>query len=62
MSVFVVLIGIEVSLWSAYYAVSRESVAVIDRFGMSIKEVPPGPHFKPPAGFDKATNSRKNDK
>jgi len=49
---FVLLI---VSLWSAYYTVPSDSVAVVQRFGMYLKEVPPGLHFKLPLNIDKAT-------
>ncbi|MFT5085424.1 MAG: membrane protease subunit HflK [Lentisphaeria bacterium] len=47
------LIGL--SLWSAYYTVPSDSVAVVQRFGMYLKEVPPGLHFKLPLGIDTAT-------
>ena len=41
--------------WSAYYTVPSDSVAVIQRFGKYLKEVPPGLHFKFPFGIDKAS-------
>lgn len=44
-----------VSIWSAYYTVPSDSVAVVQRFGMYLKEVPPGLHFKLPLNIDKAT-------
>jgi len=49
------LILIVLSLWSAYYTVPSDSVAVVQRFGMYLKEVPPGLHFKLPLGVDKTT-------
>jgi membrane protease subunit HflK len=41
--------------WSAYYTVPSDSVAVVQRFGKYLKEVPPGLHFKIPLGIDAAT-------
>jgi membrane protease subunit HflK len=41
--------------WTAYYTVPSDSVAVIQRFGEYIKNVPPGLHFKLPLGIDEAT-------
>lgn len=41
--------------WSSYYTVPSDSVAVIQRFGKYLKEVPPGLHFKFPMGIDVAT-------
>ena len=41
--------------WSAYYTVPSDSVAVIQRFGKYLKEVPPGLHFKLPFGVDVAS-------
>ncbi|MEO3431360.1 FtsH protease activity modulator HflK [Pelagibius sp. CAU 1746] len=41
--------------WSAYYTVPSDSVAVVQRFGKYLKEVPPGLHFKFPLGIDVAT-------
>ena len=38
--------------WSAYYTVPSDSVAVVQRFGKYLKEVPPGLHFKLPLGID----------
>ena len=43
------------SVWSAYYTVPSDSVAVVQRFGKHLNEVPPGLHFKLPLGIDKAT-------
>ena len=51
--ILVLLLGI--SLWTAYYAVPSDSVAVVQRFGKYLKDVPPGLHFKLPFGMDKAT-------
>ena len=47
------LLGI--GAWSAYYTVPSDSVAVVQRFGRYLKEVPPGLHFKFPLGIDAAT-------
>ena len=44
-----------VGAWSAYYMVPSDSVAVVQRFGKYLKEVPPGLHFKLPLGIDRAT-------
>jgi len=52
---FAILLLIGLSLWSAYYTVPSDSVAVVQRFGMYLKEVPPGLHFKLPLSIDKAT-------
>ncbi len=41
--------------WTAYYTVPSDSVAVIQRFGKYLKDVPPGLHFKLPLGIDGAT-------
>ena len=42
-------------LWSTFYTVPSDSVAVIQRFGKYVKEVPAGLHFKFPLGVDRAT-------
>lgn len=44
-----------VGAWTAYYTVPSDSVAVVQRFGKYLKEVPPGLHFKIPLGVDVAT-------
>jgi len=41
--------------WTAYYTVPSDSVAVVQRFGKYLKDVPPGLHFKLPLGIDTAT-------
>ena len=38
---FVVIILLGLAAWSAYYTVPSDSVAVIQRFGKYLKEVPP---------------------
>ena len=48
-----VLVGL--GLWTAYYTVPSDSVAVVQRFGKYLKDVPPGLHFKLPLGVDTAT-------
>lgn len=52
---FAILLLAALSVWSAYYTVPSDSVAVVQRFGMYLKEVPPGLHFKLPLGIDNAT-------
>lgn len=41
--------------WTSYYTVPSDSVAVVQRFGKYLDEVPPGLHFKLPLGVDVAT-------
>ena len=41
--------------WSTYYTVPSDSVAIVQRFGKYLKEVPPGLHFKLPFGIDATT-------
>ncbi len=41
--------------WTSYYTVPSDSVAVVQRFGEYLKEVPPGLHFKLPLGIDEAS-------
>ena len=41
--------------WSSFYTVPSDSVAVIQRFGKYLKEVPPGLHLKLPFAIDIAT-------
>jgi len=41
--------------WTAYYTVPSDSVAVVQRFGKYLRDVPPGLHFKLPLGIDAAT-------
>ncbi|MEZ5492903.1 MAG: FtsH protease activity modulator HflK [Gammaproteobacteria bacterium] len=50
-----ILIAVALAAWSAYYTVPSDSVGVVQRFGMYLKEVPPGLHFKLPFGVDNAT-------
>jgi membrane protease subunit HflK len=50
-----VLALIGVGAWTAYYTVPSDSVAVVQRFGKYLTEVPPGLHFKLPLGIDVAT-------
>ena len=42
-------------VWTAYYAVPSDSVAVVQRFGRYLKIVPSGLHMKLPMGIDSAT-------
>jgi membrane protease subunit HflK len=43
------------SLWTSYYTVPSDSVAVLQRFGRYSQQVPPGLHFRLPFGMDRAT-------
>ena len=52
---FVIFILLALAAWSAYYTVPSDSVAVIQRFGKYLKDVPPGLHFKLPFGADVAS-------
>lgn len=49
----IALLGL--AAWSAYYTVPSDSLAVVQRFGKYIKNVPSGLHFKLPLGIDVAT-------
>ena len=42
-------------VWSSYYTVPSDSVAVVQRFGKYVTDVPPGLHFKLPLGIDTTT-------
>ncbi len=55
--IFSILIALVIvlGLWTSYYTVPSDSVAVVQRFGKYLKEVPPGLHFKLPLGIDVAT-------
>lgn len=55
MIVFVLLALVGLGAWTAYYTVPSDSVAVVQRFGKYLREVPPGLHFKLPLGIDAAT-------
>ncbi|MBZ0272321.1 FtsH protease activity modulator HflK [bacterium] len=52
--VLLVLVGL-FALVTAFYTVPSDSVAVVQRFGKYLKDVPPGLHFKIPLGIDAAT-------
>jgi modulator of FtsH protease HflK len=53
--VLVILALAALVAWTTYYTVPSDSVAVVQRFGKYLKEVPPGLHFKLPLGIDVAT-------
>lgn len=53
--VLALLAVVALGAWTAYYTVPSDSVAVIQRFGKYLKDVPPGLHFKLPLGVDVAT-------
>ena len=55
MIIIIILAVIGLGAWTAYYTVPSDSVAVVQRFGQYLKEVPPGLHFKLPLGIDRAT-------
>jgi membrane protease subunit HflK len=50
---FLVLAGL--AAWTVFYTVPSDSVAVVQRFGRYLKDVPPGLQFKLPLGIDVAT-------
>lgn len=50
---FLFLLGF--GTWTAIYTIPSDSVAVVQRFGKYLNEVPPGLHFKIPLGIDRAT-------
>ncbi|WP_448566285.1 FtsH protease activity modulator HflK [Thalassotalea ganghwensis] len=43
------------SFWSSFYTVPSDSVAVVQRFGKYVHDIPPGLHLKFPLGIDVAT-------
>ena len=53
--VLIILVLASLGVWTAYYTVPSDSVAVVQRFGKYLKEVLPGLHFKLPLGIDAAT-------
>ena len=53
--VLAILALVGVGAWTTYFTVPSDSVAVVQRFGNYLKEVPPGLHFKLPLGIDVAT-------
>jgi membrane protease subunit HflK len=53
--VLAVLAVVGLGAWTAYFTVPSDSVAVVQRFGKYLQDVPPGLHFKLPLGIDVAT-------
>lgn len=53
-SLFIILFLTVAIIWSSIYTVPSDSVAVVQRFGKYVKDVPPGLHFKFPLGIDSA--------
>lgn len=53
--ILVILALVAVGTMTAYYTVPSDSVAVVQRFGKYLADVPPGLHFKMPLGIDTAT-------
>jgi membrane protease subunit HflK len=58
--VLAVLALVALGAWTAYYTVPSDSVAVVQRFGKYLKDVPPGLHFKLPLGIDTAQSFPSN--
>jgi membrane protease subunit HflK len=55
-SIVLVILALAVLVaWTTYYTVPSDSVAVVQRFGKYLTDVPPGLHFKLPLGIDVAT-------
>jgi membrane protease subunit HflK len=50
-----ILAVVGLSAWTSVYTVPSDSVAVVQRFGRYLKEVPPGLQFKLPFGVDVVT-------
>jgi len=50
----ILIIFISFTAWNSIYTIPSDSVAVIQRFGKYLKEVPSGLHFKIPLGIDTA--------
>ena len=53
--IIICLILAGLAAWTSFYTVPSDSVAVLQRFGRYLDEVPPGLHFKLPLGIDAAT-------
>ena len=53
--VLAILALVGLGVWTAYFTVPSDSVAVVQRFGKYLDQVPPGLHFKLPLGIDVAT-------
>ncbi len=53
-AVIVFLILLAMAAWSSIYTIPSDSVAIVQRFGKYLKEVPPGLHMKLPLGIDTA--------
>lgn len=51
---FAAIVIISLVAWTSYYTVPSDSVAVVQRFGQYVADVPPGLHFKLPLGIDTA--------
>jgi membrane protease subunit HflK len=49
------LLGIGLFLYTAFYTVPSDSVGLVTRFGKYLKEEPAGLHFKLPGGVDEVT-------
>ena len=53
MILIVCLVLAALAVWTAFYTVPSDSVAVVQRFGKYLKDVPSGLHFKLPFGIDR---------
>ena len=47
--------GVLLLLWTAYYQVEPDEVAVVQRFGKYVRTSDPGPHLKLPFGVERVT-------
>ena len=54
-SIILLLVFSVLTIWTSLYTVPSDSVAVVQRFGKYVHDVPPGLHFKLPLGIDVAT-------
>lgn len=50
-----IIILVLLGAWTSYYTIPSDSVAVVQRFGKYLKEMPAGLHFKLPMGIDTAS-------
>jgi membrane protease subunit HflK len=53
-AIIILVVALFIGSWTAFYTVPSDSVAVIQRFGKYVKNVPPGLHLKLPLGIDVA--------
>ncbi|MBU2864981.1 hypothetical protein KO489_14065 [Reinekea forsetii] len=53
--IFIALSLVLLTIWTSLYTVPSDSVAVVQRFGKYVHDVPPGLHWKFPWRIDSAT-------